>query len=655
MLKIFVATGLLMATPAASAMIWGEGAGGIDCLRLLAQAYRGPGAKTDITMMYTPLNGRTLDEASAKIMHLNYVLPQIIDHALEHANLSPSERDLLLRIRFSLGYENRLTNLVFISARQYPEYFKNAGSHRIAATGNNVGDPIYINTDQIRELSLSDSVALLIHEFSHHHGMRDEEFRILDSLGHKVASTLQADSQSLAEIGLKHFRFEQFYLDMAQTPASTFEQAVGMSPGHLHDRGFGTHFIISDGLKSHDIRELFRQDFEYDDSKSGAGLIHIRLSPIEWVITKRPVMTSINNQTIEVVDALVIKVDVVKLIGNEVNAPFEVILPIVKDESGEWRFQDNKVFNPYVKNILTEQADRTSVLSWLWREVPLGFVQDQAISNSMSVIQGTSNTRVEAEFDYIPGLQIFSQVDLAWVQEHHVGGKVMRSMIRADNQSMVRFSRNHYQLEEVSPGKYKFSVTLHDDHHNVSTDLKLASLFFWKNGAGVIAVTPQIIPTYRSRHSSGGLANSIAPLRSVPGSKTLVKMSRNPEDYVFTHQGYLERFSIDFEVPDDFDLSTLQSAPDVKALFKFPDRNYAPFGIALTASTLVRFDAGFDLRVENGKNILTASFNMYLFSPMFNEGYSIGLPSEIEISGFTVQGRDLRMHHLDHPLKLSFE
>lgn len=79
-----------------------------------------------------------------------------------------------------------------------------ASNPRAAATGNNVGDTVYVNLDVIVELDRKHRLALLVHEYGHHHGVRDEDHRSLDTLAAKIVEEIKFETHALSGVYMPH-------------------------------------------------------------------------------------------------------------------------------------------------------------------------------------------------------------------------------------------------------------------------------------------------------------------------------------------------------------------------------------------------------------------------------------------------------------------
>lgn len=85
--------------------------------------------------------------------------------------------------------------LVFTSETQAPGTFAAVGTHRVAVTGNHVGDLIQINDDELAAFGYFDALAILTHEFGHHFGYTDNQERVLDIFGAKLKTYLLKTSE----------------------------------------------------------------------------------------------------------------------------------------------------------------------------------------------------------------------------------------------------------------------------------------------------------------------------------------------------------------------------------------------------------------------------------------------------------------------------
>lgn len=148
--------------------------------------------------------------AEQQILFVHAQLEPYLDAclALPSCGLSAGERELLRRVRDALPAERQVGGTPrFVSGRERPGFFVIDGARKTARTGARVGDPIYVDRDQLRfdQMDAPLAVALLVHELGHHHGARDEAD--LDILGAKVRAIAvgkdtRVDAMFNPELGL---------------------------------------------------------------------------------------------------------------------------------------------------------------------------------------------------------------------------------------------------------------------------------------------------------------------------------------------------------------------------------------------------------------------------------------------------------------------
>lgn len=151
-------------------------------------------------------NGGGFSEQNFIFAYTN--LERFIDPCLltEICKLSNGERKILRQIKESLVQERKANSYPFFKSGKLNEFnFQIDGALRIAATGSNVGDPIYINLDliypsdfngSIRAFRVDETIAVLIHELGHHHKIKNHQ--LLDFIGTKVQVASQSEVQVLS-------------------------------------------------------------------------------------------------------------------------------------------------------------------------------------------------------------------------------------------------------------------------------------------------------------------------------------------------------------------------------------------------------------------------------------------------------------------------
>lgn len=123
---------------------------------------------------------------------------------LEACQLNEAQRVVLRSIIDTAAVARAQENpLIFVSEKQEPGTFLIGGEMKVAKTGLKPGTPIYINTDMIysknifglvEPLSISQAVAVLVHELGHH--VSKLSHSELDLIGVRVSLMLQNHVQS---------------------------------------------------------------------------------------------------------------------------------------------------------------------------------------------------------------------------------------------------------------------------------------------------------------------------------------------------------------------------------------------------------------------------------------------------------------------------
>lgn len=143
-------------------------------------------------------NGGGLAEKNVLLALMN--LEKYIQTCLnvESCRVTDAERSLLQQIVATLPQERNFADLIrFGGEKEAKGWFIINGEVKLAKTGRTIGSPIYVNTDLLysknsagvyEPLSLPQAVAMLVHEFGHHHG--EVSHTVLDVLGLKVSSHL---------------------------------------------------------------------------------------------------------------------------------------------------------------------------------------------------------------------------------------------------------------------------------------------------------------------------------------------------------------------------------------------------------------------------------------------------------------------------------
>ncbi|MFN8944155.1 MAG: hypothetical protein ACK5WZ_05985 [Pseudobdellovibrionaceae bacterium] len=122
---------------------------------------------------------------------------------LKACRLDYAQQNLLALMIEAMPQEKKQEQvLIFISEKKAPGTFFLDNEVKVAKTGSTIGSPIFINTDLIysqnsfgayEAVSISEALAILIHEFGHHVTQTSHEQ--LDLLGVKVAAFIQNQIQ----------------------------------------------------------------------------------------------------------------------------------------------------------------------------------------------------------------------------------------------------------------------------------------------------------------------------------------------------------------------------------------------------------------------------------------------------------------------------
>ncbi|MDZ4661695.1 MAG: hypothetical protein SGJ18_08750 [Pseudomonadota bacterium] len=151
-------------------------------------------------------NGAGLAETRFIIVYTNLEAHIELCVLSKTCRLTAIESELLKKIYHSIETERKTKDQLQFRS-QKDEDFEIDGQMKVAKTGSHIGDIIYINLNMIYEknaegaeqpLSDSETLAILVHEMGHHHGVKDEI--LLDSLAAKVQASSQGRSQRV-ELG----------------------------------------------------------------------------------------------------------------------------------------------------------------------------------------------------------------------------------------------------------------------------------------------------------------------------------------------------------------------------------------------------------------------------------------------------------------------
>ncbi|MCX6123404.1 MAG: hypothetical protein NTV34_01440 [Proteobacteria bacterium] len=187
-------------------------------------------------------------------------------------HFSTDELAVLTAIKSSLSNEAALSDiLTFRSEAQEPGFFILDGAVRVAKTGSTVGETIFINRDLLYTkrdghwvaMGIPECVAVLIHEFGHHHG----------EASHMKLDLIAAKIQTLLERRMTQDRFDAVLTvagdnlpNLAVSPTLT---SVDFSTDT--ERVFNSRLYISDSVGTYDVTGNIMTAIQNVGDQEGAG------------------------------------------------------------------------------------------------------------------------------------------------------------------------------------------------------------------------------------------------------------------------------------------------------------------------------------------------------------------------------------------------
>ena len=201
-------------------------------------------------------------------------------------DLTSNEAALLKKIHTNY-MEDAKGGLGLVDPKDNPGFFDldPQSSHRFARTGEEVGEIIYLNTDQLDKVDFFTAIAILVHEFGHHYGVLDTKDRPLDVLGAKVATAIRRRTQiiDLSSFNQPHLKFYVVNLfdDLSQV----------LLDGSDNDRRKGTMLFREDGETfsvEHDHWESYLVCPAGAPKRGPLWISNLRLEdPFDWSETKQ--------------------------------------------------------------------------------------------------------------------------------------------------------------------------------------------------------------------------------------------------------------------------------------------------------------------------------------------------------------------------------
>jgi hypothetical protein len=184
--------------------------------------------------------------------------------------LQASEKKLMQKIYQSLSQEKETAQqLRFRSEQADPGFFNIEGEVKVAKTGNNIGDLIFINSDYIshvdedgnyQPITVPQASALLLHELGHHQGIghTEPEEQLLNAVGSKVAMNLMGSYQ--------------------RVEAGFVATNLVASDVNFHAKRRDPQLWVSDGIKMQSLTRAAREQLRCTDGH----LVGFNVTNLHW-------------------------------------------------------------------------------------------------------------------------------------------------------------------------------------------------------------------------------------------------------------------------------------------------------------------------------------------------------------------------------------
>lgn len=187
---------------------------------------------------------QTWNLAYQNLMHyLHALLKQPL--AERKLQLTPEQWSILEKVYAKRG---SISQLRFVSGKSQPKVFTaQDAAHRLAVTGDKLGDDILINTDFDGSIDLTTATGLLLHELSHLHGYKDTAERPLDKIAASFADHIRQTSEVKS---IKGPLGENIQLILLR-PTMMNEGMLNKKLSHLD--AWGSRVIINDGRYLWDV------------------------------------------------------------------------------------------------------------------------------------------------------------------------------------------------------------------------------------------------------------------------------------------------------------------------------------------------------------------------------------------------------------------
>jgi|GEM_PF-4279191 len=208
---------------------------------------------------------RELTTKQAQFLHAHDLLPETLKRILDAGKITGNERFMLDSIARAYDDEWRYGRIEFVDPATRPGLFQQSGPHRLAITGRQIADPIYVNAEQLERLSFEEMTSILVHEYGHHHGHRDDAERSLDKLSATVRDLAEYQVRKLDEIGLPHFQLLSFRTTTVESNQAMIERRWPMDPAQVRDTFEGVQALLSDGNDVLDLRRFLVHELHSDE------------------------------------------------------------------------------------------------------------------------------------------------------------------------------------------------------------------------------------------------------------------------------------------------------------------------------------------------------------------------------------------------------
>lgn len=587
-------------------------------------------------------------------------LPIVLDQIIWHSSMSEADRDLVVPIHKALIDEK--APLEYLSFSAHPERFAHLGPTRAAATGNHVGDTVYVNLDVIRELDRKQILALLIHEYGHHHGVRDEDHRLLDTLAAKIVEEIKFESHALPDVYMPRARVTTFQIERRpyHTTIGHAKHRDDIGPIATlsrEDYGYGTHLLVSDGRTEFNLRELLLTSFVPE-----RRLIDLQMESKGW---------RLDETTSEQHPELVLNLDVSFNPEAKPYINLEVRFPLI------WFMGKYQFARGVPASVRQVELPERNLLNLVRREFFLGTIDSEV--PGQNVIVRELEDRVEVEMTFRGRVnpltwRLFPTYRAYWGQSLVVDGTEIHSLLPYSHPLM---SQGKVELFDMEEDKTRAVITIAPQDHSRG-DLRFVGLALFGQFSHPTQpislgrmIVPELLPMLAKTATPA--PNTAAPLRHVGGGQeTEITLSINSR--------VARDFDLTVEVPDDFPIRTdadlklfdHEHGGSMRVLLEEPNINY---NYSMHSPTLIGHNVGVFFRgTENLaahpelsmpgateprklRLPLSMALNPSLYPDVqhtirYNTHHA---PTELTIKGIFLQTADLRSWYLPVRVHVNFD